>query len=219
MASSAQNPDVSPYFQIGCGRCPRGGTPECSVLLWPDVLVELRKILLETGLKEVKKWSVPVYVNASNKNIAPLGAFRNHCVISFFKGALLNDANNVLESPGSNSQSTRQMRFTSSEEVLKSKNALIGFLKEVVELEDAGKRIEFKKIQDYSVPEEFTAILNREPEFQKAFEALTPGRRRAYLMHFSQPKQSKTRQTRIEKSRDNILAGLGLNDHYRMKKP
>jgi uncharacterized protein YdeI (YjbR/CyaY-like superfamily) len=214
---SQPNPEVSDYFFNGCGRCALGGTPECRVHLWPEALAKLRAIALESGLSEVRKWGVPCYVNEKGKNIALLGAFKGHCLIGFFKGALLSDPNGVLESPGSNSQSTRQMRFTDGASVEAAADQVRQFLKAAIEAEAAGKKVEFKKADEYDIPEEFQDVLANDPGFATAFESLTPGRRRAYLMHFGQPKKAETRRARIEKARNDIFNGIGLNDQYQAK--
>ena len=212
------NPDVTPYFEQGCGRCNLHATPDCRVHLWPGALAELRLITLESGLKEERKWGVPCYVNEKGKNVALLGAFKAHCLISFFQGALLDDPDGVLESPGSNSQSTRQMRFTTAEQVLAAKPVLVRFLEQAIANEAAGIKADLKPPAAYDIPEEFQQALDQDAALAEAFEQLTPGRRRAYLMHFTQPKQAKTRWNRIEKSRENILNGMGLNDRYQMKR-
>lgn len=211
---SNPNPEVSTYFELGCGRCELHATPQCRVHLWPEALAALRAIALESGLNEVRKWGVPCYVNDAGKNIALLGAFKGHCLISFFKGALLDDPDSVLESPGSNSQSTRQMRFTTAKQVRDAKDVLLRFLYEATANEAARKKVVLKKPAEYDVPEEFQQVLEGDPELAEAFEKLTPGRRRAYLMHFGQPKKSETRSARIEKAREDILNGIGLNDKY-----
>ena len=212
------NPEVSSYFKQGCGRCNLHATPDCRVHLWPGALAELRLIALECGLKEERKWGVPCYVNENGKNIALLGAFKAHCLISFFQGALLDDPDSVLESPGSNSQSTRQMRFTTAEQVQAAKPVLVRFLQQAIANEAAGKKVELKPPATYDIPEEFQQALDHDAAFAEAFEQLTPGRRRAYLMHFTQPKKSETRQARIDKAREHILNGIGLNDKYRSMK-
>ena len=212
------NPEVTTYFEQGCGRCSLHGTPDCRVHLWPGALAELRSIALESGLKEVRKWGVPCYVNEKGKNVALLGAFKAHCLISFFQGALLDDPDGVLESPGSNSQSTRQMRFTTEEQVLEARPVLTRFLEQAIANEAAGKKTELKPPASYNIPEEFQRALERDAALAAAFERLTPGRRRAYLMHFTQPKKPETRHARIDKAREDILCGIGLNDKYRSMK-
>ena len=212
------NPEVTTYFEQGCGRCSLHGTPDCRVHLWPGALAELRSIALESGLKEVRKWGVPCYVNEKGKNVALLGAFKAHCLISFFQGALLDDPDGVLESPGSNSQSTRQMRFTTEEQVLEARPVLTRFLEQAIANEAAGKKTELKPPASYNIPEEFQRALENDAVLAAAFERLTPGRRRAYLMHFTQPKKPETRHARIDKAREDILCGIGLNDKYRSMK-
>lgn len=211
---SNPNPEVSTYFELGCGRCELHATPHCRVHLWPGALAALREIALESGLNEVRKWGVPCYVNDAGKNIALLGAFKDHCLISFFKGALLDDPESALESPGSNSQSTRQMRFNTAKQVQDAKDVLLRFLYEATANEAAGKKVVLKKPAEYDIPEEFQQVLGADSALAEAFEELTPGRRRAYLMHFGQPKKPETRIARIEKAREDILNGIGLNDKY-----
>lgn len=212
------NPEVTSYFKEGCGRCNLHRTPECRVHLWPGALAELRTIALESGLTEVRKWGVPCYVNELGKNVALLGAFKAHCVISFFQGALLDDPDGVLESPGSNSQSTRQMRFTTSEQVRTARPVLARFLQQAIANEAAGKKAPLKKPTEHNIPEEFRHALEEDRALSEAFERLTPGRRRAYLMHFTQPKKPETRRARIDKARKDILNGIGLNEGYRSMK-
>ena len=211
---SNPNPEVNTYFELGCGRCELHATPKCRVHLWPEALAALREIALESGLNEVRKWGVPCYVNDAGKNVALLGAFKGHCLISFFKGVLLDDPDGVLESPGSNSQSTRQMRFTTAKQVWGAKDVLLRFLYEATANEAAGKKVVLKKPAEYDIPEEFQRALDGDSDLAEAFEKLTPGRRRAYLMHFGQPKKSETRTARIENAREDILSGIGLNDKY-----
>ena len=212
------NPDVSGYFKEGCGRCNLHATPDCRVHLWPGALAALREIALESGLNEMRKWGVPCYVNEKGKNVALIGAFKGHCLISFFQGALLHDPERVLESPGSNSQSNRQMRFTTTEQVHAAKGVLSRFLAEAIANEAQGKRVELKKPAEYDIPAEFEHSLDSDEALAAAFEKLTPGRRRAYLMHFSQPKKAETRKHRIDKATENILNGVGLNDKYQSGK-
>jgi uncharacterized protein YdeI (YjbR/CyaY-like superfamily) len=130
--------------------------------LWPGALAELRLIALESGLKEERKWGVPCYVNEKGKNVALLGAFKAHCLISFFQGALLDDPDGVLESPGSNSQSTRQMRFTTAEQVQAAKPVLVRFLQQAIANEAAGKKAELKTPAAYDIPEEFQQALDQD---------------------------------------------------------
>jgi uncharacterized protein YdeI (YjbR/CyaY-like superfamily) len=211
---SNPNPEVSTYFELGCGRCELHATPRCRVHLWPEALAALREIALESGLNEVRKWGVPCYINDAGKNIALIGALKGHCLISFFKGALLDDPESALESPGSNSQSTRQMQFNTAKQVQDARDVLLRFLCEATAKEAAGKTVVLKKPAEYDIPEEFQQVLGVDSALAEAFEKLTPGRRRAYLMHFGQPKKPETRIARIEKAREDILNGIGLNDKY-----
>lgn len=207
---------VDAYFSDGCGRCKLGGTPDCRVHLWTDPLHLLRAIALKSGLEETRKWGVPCYTY-EGKNIVLLGAFKGHCIMGFFKGALIDDHQNILTSPGSNSQSMRQARFTDSNQVNLHRSALLEYIQQAVAHEKAGLKIPIKSHGILPVPPELEAAFNGSEELRAAFLKLTPGRRRAYLLHFSQAKQSSTRRERIEKSRPLILRGEGLHDAYQSK--
>lgn len=205
------NPEVDDYLLNGCGRCELGGTPECKVHNWTEELVKLRGILLDTALTEDRKWGVPCYTY-ENKNILVMSAFKEYCSISFFKGALLRDTSGILEMPGKNTQSARLIRFTSVDEIEVLEPVLRAYIAEAIEVEKAGLKVDFKETAEYVVPEEFQNMMDEIPELKTAFEALTPGRQRGYLLHFAQPKQSKTRTARVEKCIPKILEGKGLND-------
>lgn len=204
------NPKVDVYFTAGCGRCPLGNTPECKVNDWREELEQLRLILLESELSEELKWGVPCYT-FQNNNVVVIGAFKESCTISFFKGALLKDAEKILTKPGENTQAGRVIRFTDAREIIKMKPVLKSYISEAVEVEKANLKVEFKKNPE-PVPEEFQIKLDENPDLKTAFQALTPGRQRAYILHFSAPKQSKTRSARIERCIPQILIGKGLND-------
>ena len=210
------NPKVDTYLVEGCGRCQHYRTPECKVHRWQDELKQLRRIVLDCGLTEELKWGMPCYTGlndkAQPKNIVMVTAFRENCVLSFFKGALLEDPAGLLKSSGENSQSVRMARFTNIEDIARVKSTLKTYIFEAIELEKAGKTIEKKRISEFEIVEEFQKKLDGNPDLKTAFEALTPGRRRAYLMHFSQPKQAKTRESRINKCIPPIFEGKGLND-------
>lgn len=210
------NPKVDVYFTAGCGRCPLMNTPQCKVNNWREELATLRAIILECGLDEELKWGVPVYTFQKN-NVVLIGAYNESCVISFFKGALLKDAANILCKPGENTQAGRVIRFTGVREIAKLKNVLKEYIGEAVEVEKNGLKVDFKKIGEYEMPAELQNRLNENSVFKAAFEALTPGRRKGYILHFSAPKQSVTRAARIEKCLPQILMGKGLND-YSMRK-
>lgn len=210
------NPEVDNYLAEGCGRCPLGGTPGCKVNNWRKELILLRGIVLDCGLTEEVKWGAPCYT-FGKANVAMVAALKDSCVLSFFKGALLSDPHGILEKPGENTQAGRVISFTNVQEITEKESILKTYLYEAVEVEKAGLKVEFKKNPE-PVPEEFQRKMDQDPELKAAFEALTPGRQRGYLLHFSQPKQSKTREDRIDKCIPQILEGIGLNDHYSRKK-
>jgi uncharacterized protein YdeI (YjbR/CyaY-like superfamily) len=205
------NPKVDVYFAAGCGRCPLGNTPQCKVHKWDAELEKLRTIVLDCGLDEELKWGIPCYT-FEKSNVILLSAFNESCTLSFLKGALLNDADGILKKPGENTQAARVVRFTDVREIARLEPILKAYIYEAVEVEKAGLKVSFKETAEFIVPEEFQTKLDKIPALQTAFGALTPGRRRAYILYFSQPKQSKTRQSRVEKCMPQILAGKGLNE-------
>ncbi|MBD8489695.1 YdeI/OmpD-associated family protein [Echinicola sp. CAU 1574] len=205
------NTNVEDYFTDGCGRCPLGGTPDCKVHLWTQELKLLRQIVRECGLAEESKWGVPCYTH-NQKNVAIISAFKNHCALSFFKGSLLKDEEGLLEKPGENTQAGRIIKFTNVQKIQELQATLKAYLFEAIEVEQAGLAVEYKETSAYDVPEEFQQKLDEDPGIKAAFEALTPGRQKGYLLHFSQAKQSKTREARIEKCLPMIFAGKGLHD-------
>ena len=178
---------------------------------WQEELSKLRKILLSTPLTEEVKWRVPCYT-FENNNVVILGAFKESCVLSFVKGALLKDAKKILIQPGENTQSARVVRFTDVQQIAKLESTLKAYIHEAMEVEKAGLKVNFKKISEFTIPDELQTKFEEMPALKTAFRALTPGRQRAYLMHFSAAKQSKTRESRIEKCVQRILQGKGLDD-------
>ena len=204
------NPTVEAYLINGCGRCSFYRTPQCKVHTWSEELVKLRGLVLECGLKEEFKWSQPCYT-FNNKNILLVTAFKEYATIAFFKGALLKDPEKILVAPGKSSQAVRQFRFNKVEDILKMESFIKEYIIEAVKLEQEGETLSFKKNPE-PIPEELKERLDQDSTFKAAFEALTPGRQRGYIIHFSQPKQSKTREARIEKNRAKILSGKGFND-------
>lgn len=178
---------------------------------WQEELVLMRKIALECQLNEELKWGVPCYT-FKDSNVVLIHAFKEYCAFLFFKGALLKDTDGILIQQSENVQAARQIRFKSLQEIVDLKAVLKTYIYQAVEIEKAGLKVELKKTSDFPVSEEFQKKLNEMPDLQKSFFALTPGRQRAYLLHFSQPKQSKTREARVEKNIPNILDGKGLND-------
>ncbi|QHL86229.1 hypothetical protein GU926_01710 [Nibribacter ruber] len=204
------NPQVDKYLLDGCMRCPYGATPQCKVHTWKEELVLLRHLVQESGLTEEVKWGVPCYT-LGNKNIVMVSAFKQYAALSFFKGVLLKDEARVLSAHGESSQSARIIKFTSPEQILQLQNALKAYLQEAIAIEKAGLKVEFKKNLE-PVPEELQAAFMEHPDLESAFYRLTPGRQRGYILFFSQPKQTQTRFSRIEKCREKILQGIGLQD-------
>ena len=178
---------------------------------WQEELSQLRLIILDCGLTEELKWGCPCYTY-HNKNIVLIHAFKEYCALLFFKGALLNDPRNILVQKTNNVQSARQIRFTNSTEITKLTRHLKAYIYEAIEVEKAGLKVESKKASAYPIPKEFKKKLKEQPSLKNAFEALTPGRQRGYILYFSAPKLSKTRETRVEKYMPQILKGKGLND-------
>ncbi|MFN0032096.1 MAG: YdeI/OmpD-associated family protein [Flavobacteriales bacterium] len=211
------NTSVDSYFINGCGRCPLGGTPECKVQSWQPELKKLRMIVNECGLHEECKWGVPCYT-FQNSNVAIVSALKDYAALSFFKGSLLNDTHNVLVSPGENSQSSRLIKFTDVQEITKAEPILRAYIYEAIEVEKAGLKVTFKKIDEYKKPEELQLKLDADPALKMAFESLTPGRQRGYILHIAQPKQAKTREARVEKCIPLILSGKGLDDDYKARR-
>ena len=181
---------------------------------WQDAYKQLRMIVLDCGLSEELKWGKPCYTY-KHTNIVLIHGFKEYCALLFRKGALLKDTNGILVQQTENVQAARQIRFTNVEEIAGMKAALKAYIFEAIEVEKSGLKIDFKKTKEYKVPKEFEEILKEIPELKTAFESHTPGRQRGYLLHFSQPKQSKTRISRIEKCMEQILNGKGLNDYQK----
>lgn len=178
---------------------------------WQEAYQQLRMILLDCGLREELKWGKPCYTFRSS-NIVLIHGFKDYYALLFHKGALLKDTNGVLVQQTENVQAARQIRFTNVVEIAGMHAILKAYIFEAIEVEKAGLKVALKTTKEYNVPEEFQLKLNEIPELKSAFKSLTPGRQRGYLLHFSQPKQSKTRTSRIEKCMENILNGKGLND-------
>jgi uncharacterized protein YdeI (YjbR/CyaY-like superfamily) len=178
---------------------------------WQEEFEKLRMIILGCGLTEELKWGKPCYT-FENSNIAIIQAFNKYFALGFFKGFLLNDSHKILISPGENSQTMRQIRFTNVQKIIEMELVLKAYIYEAIEVEKAGLKVETKKTSELIIPEEFQNKFDEIPALKTAFAALTPGRQRAYNLYFSAPKQSQTRKSRIEKWLQQILNGKGLND-------
>lgn len=178
---------------------------------WKSEYAKLREVALASGLTEELKWGVPCYT-LQNANVFLIHGFKEYCALLFVKGVLLKDPRGMLTQQTENVQSARQMRFAGLAEIEKAEPAIKAFMDEAIELERSGAKVEFKKTAEFNMPEEFINKLDETPGLQDAFEALTPGRQRGYLLHFSSPKQAKTRVARIEKHVPRILDGKGLVD-------
>ncbi len=197
MAKSNRNPKVDFFF----GKSGK----------WQEEFVELRMIILDCGLTEELKWGQACYSFQEN-NIVLMHGFKEYCALLFFKGVLLKDPKHILIQQTENVQAARQIRFTNVHEIVKMKSILKAYVKEAIAVEKAGLKVTLKKTSDFNLPEELQDRLNEMPAFKKAFNALTPGRQRAYIFYFSQAKHSITRTSRIEKCTPQILKGKGLND-------
>jgi len=178
---------------------------------WKAELEQLRAIVLDCHLAEELKWGVPCYT-FEKANIVLIHTFKDYCALLFFKGALMKDPDKILIQQTENVQAARQVRFTNIKEIESKKEVLKKYIYEAAEIEKAGLKVELKKVSEFEIAQEFQVKLDNDHDLKKAFYALTPGRQRAYLLHFSQPKQSKTREAQVEKNIPNILNGKGLND-------
>ncbi len=197
MAKTAPNPKVDFYFT--------------KARQWQKEYNLLRTIILDCGLTEELKWGVPCYTVNEN-NVVLIHGFKEYCALLFHKGALLKDPKNILIQQTKNVQAARQIRFTNLTQIEKLKTVLKAYIKQAIEIEKAGLKVELKPTAAFEIAEEFKNKLNKMPALKTAFNALTPGRQRAYLLYFSAAKQSQTRELRIEKCMPQILKGKGLND-------
>jgi uncharacterized protein YdeI (YjbR/CyaY-like superfamily) len=178
---------------------------------WQDEFTQLRAIILDCDLVEDFKWGQPCYT-LEGQNVVLMHGFKEYCALLFFKGALLKDPKGILIQQTENVQAARQIRFTSAQEIAKLEKVLKTYIRNAIDVEKSGAKVEFKKTAEFSWPEEFERKVDDMPSLRTAFEALTPGRQRAYLLHFSSAKQAKTRESRIEKCVPHILDGKGLDD-------
>lgn len=179
---------------------------------WKNEMLALRKICLSTELTEEYKWKQPVYT-FNDKNVCIIGSFQDFCTLSFFKGALLQDPEDILEKAGENTRSARIVKITGIEQIKKLESVLKKYISEALLLVKEGKEFDFSKNREMDIPKELKQLFNTDKEFQKAFESLTPGRKRGYLIFFNGAKQSSTITNRIEKYREKIMQGKGMNDY------
>ncbi|WP_194543018.1 YdeI/OmpD-associated family protein [Paenibacillus sp. JZ16] len=197
MVNGERNSKIDPYFN--------------KLKKWKEEFKLLREIALDCGLTEDFKWMHPCYT-LDDKNIVLIHGFKDYCALLFHKGALLKDPHGILIQQTANVQAARQIRFTNVQEIDEMQLILKTYIDEAIEVEKAGLQVNYKKNREYTIPEELESKFVDMPDLKAAFEALTPGRQRAYILHFSTPKQSKTRESRIEKYIAHILDGKGLND-------
>jgi uncharacterized protein YdeI (YjbR/CyaY-like superfamily) len=209
------NPKVDLFIADGCGRCDYYATDKCKVRTWQMELQHLRQIMLETDLTEEVKWGVPVYTH-QGKNIVIISALKDCVTFGFLKGVLLSDPKKILEQQGPSVQSARIIRFTSVDQVTNLSDTIKEYVKEAVAIEESGAKVEFKKDLE-PVPDELMEKFEELPALKDAFYTLTPGKQRGYIIHFSQPKQSQSRISRIEKCIDKIMNGEGFHDAYKKK--
>ena len=199
------------FFMDGCGRCSLGATPACKVNTWREELALLRKILLKSELTETRKWGVACYMHGK-QNVVLLGALKHGATLSFMKGSLMSDPENLLHSPGENSQAVRYMKFTEPEQVGVLSENIMAYIREAIRLEETKQKVTFKSVDDQVMCVELAGVLKADAELSKAFYALTPGRQRGYILFFNAAKQPETRTMRIAKHRNKILQGKGMQD-------
>jgi len=199
MAPSRMNPQVDEYFK--------------TAKKWLEESKKLRKIALDCGLTEELKWGKPCY-SFENSNVVLIHGFKEYCALLFCKGVLLKDAHRILVQQTEHVQAARQIRFTSVQQIVEMEPTVKAYIQEAVAVEKAGLEVNYKKTSEFKMPEELKNKLRQLPALKTAFESLTPGRQRGYILFFSAPKQSKTRESRIEKYRQKILDGKGLDDEY-----
>jgi uncharacterized protein YdeI (YjbR/CyaY-like superfamily) len=209
------NQKVDLYIADGCGRCDYYATDKCKVRTWQLELEHARQIVLESKLVEEVKWGVPVYTHMG-KNVIALAALKDCVTLGFFKGVLLKDPYKILEKQGKSMQSDRIIRFRSVQEITDKISVLKEYINEAISVEESGAKVEFKKDLE-PIPDELLEKFEEFPALKAAFYALTPGKQRGYIIYFSQPKQSQSKISRIEKCMEKILNGEGMLDKYKSK--
>ena len=203
--------DPNDYFIDGCGRCSLHGTDQCKVSTWADPLVLLREIMLQSGLEEEAKWGQPTYT-LKGKNVAMIYSFKDSCGISFFKGVLLQDDAKILVPAGANSNVARHLKITSAAQVAELEPHIHAYIAEAIELEKSGAKVP-KPTEREPMPETLANWLESDPQLHKAWDLLTPGRQRSYILHVGSAKQEQTQLNRIEKCIPKIYAGKGFNGY------
>lgn len=178
---------------------------------WQEEYAALRTLVLAAGLTEALKWGCPCYTR-ENRNIVLIHGFNDYCALLFMQGALLNDPEKMLVQQTKNVQAARQIRFVNKQDILKNKPTIVAYIKQAIDIDKSGLKTGLKKTVEYQMPDEFRCVLDDMPDLKAAFQTLTPGRQRGYLLYFSAPKQSKTREARVEKYVQHILDGKGLDD-------
>ena len=203
--------DPNDYFIDGCGRCSLHGTDQCKVRKWADPLVLLREIMLQSGLEEEAKWGQPTYT-LKGKNVAMIYSFKDSCGISFFKGVLLQDDAKILVPAGSNSNVARLLKITSAAQVSELEPHIHAYIAEAIALEKSGAKVP-KPTEREPMPETLAHWLENDPQLQTAWDLLTPGRQRSFILHVGSAKQEQTQLNRIEKCIPKIYAGKGFNGY------
>lgn len=201
-------PNVDHYFIDGCGRCERYATDRCSARVWSPLLQALRELMWHTELKEELKWSAPCYTY-NGKNVAMIGAFKDNCVLSFFKGGLIEEDRGILQKAGEMTVESRLVRLRSVDDVERYRDDLLYFVQKAIEIEQSGKKMD-KSAITMELPVEMKERFAEDKELERAFYALTPGRQRGYIMHIASAKNSSTRISRLEKYAPNIMRGKGM---------
>lgn len=202
--------EIEDFFSLGCGRCKRFATPECSTRRWADGLSALRQLCVDAGLVETLKWGHPCYMRA-DRNVVIMGALRDDFRLTFFNAALMKDPKNVLVRQGPNTRHPDMIRFTASDQVGAMADTVRAYLKEAMAYAQAGIKPP-KDAGEIEWPPELTEVLNSDPELSQAFHDLTPGRQKSYVIHLNAAKKSETRVSRIAAARDRILAGKGAQE-------
>lgn len=207
---------IDVFLSDGCGRCNKFGTDACSVRVFSKEIEALRSIALSVFQEETMKWGAPCY-SYNNKNVAALFSFKDNCGFSFFKGPLLSDQHQMLVAPSETAQTFRLLRFKKLSEILEKQDEIRSYLFEALEIEKAGLKLQLKPAAEFPVPEELAAQFKLYPDFESAFQLLTPGRQKNYLRHFNDAKQSATRTARIEKYKPFIFKGIGMDEAWKLK--